>query len=172
MDADYADDIAVLANTPSQTENLQHSLEREAAGIGHHFNTDKTEYMCLNKRGDISTLNGNSLKLVDKFTYFGSSVLSTETDINTWLAKAWTTIDGLSVIWKWDLTDKIKRSFFQEAVVLILRDGCTIWTLTKRMEKKVDCNYTRILRVILNKSRRQHPTKQQPPSSHHENYQS
>ena len=31
----------------------------------------------------------------------------------------------------------------------------------KRMEKKLDGNYTRMLRVILNKSWRQHPTKQQ-----------
>ena len=44
---------------------------------------------------------------VDKFTYLGSSVSSTETDINTRLAKAWTPIDRLSVIWKSDLTDKI-----------------------------------------------------------------
>ena len=38
--------------------------------------------------------------------------------------------------------------------------GCTTWTLTKRMEKKLNCNYTRMLRAILNKSWRQHPTKQ------------
>ena len=41
----------------------------------------------------------------------------TETDINTRLANAWIAIDKLSVIWKSDLTDKIKRSFFQAAVV-------------------------------------------------------
>ena len=69
-------------------------------------------------------LNGSSLKLVDKFTYQGSCVSSTETDINTQLAKAWTAINRLSVIWKSDLTDKIKRSFFQ-AVVSILLYGCT-----------------------------------------------
>ena len=39
--------------------------------------------------------------------------------------------------------------------------GYTTWTLTKRMEKKLDNNYTRMLRAILNKSWRQHPTKQQ-----------
>ena len=57
---------------------------------------------------DISTLNGSSLKLVDKSTYLGSSVSPTETDINTLLARTWTAIDRLSVIWKSDLTDKIK----------------------------------------------------------------
>ena len=38
---------------------------------------------------------------------------------------------------------------------------CTTWTLTKHMEKKLYDNYTRKLRVVLDKSWRQHPTKQQ-----------
>ena len=37
----------------------------------------------------------------------------------------------------------------------------TLWTLTKRLEKKIDGNYTRMLRAILNKYWRQHPTKHQ-----------
>ena len=97
-DADYADDIALLANTPNQAETQLHSLERAAAGIGLHVNAHKTEFMCFNKKGDISTLYGTSLKLVDKFTYLGSSVSSTEKDIDTRLTKAWTAIDRLSII--------------------------------------------------------------------------
>ena len=150
-DADYADDTALLENTSAQTETLIHSLERAAAGICLHVNTDKTEYMCFNQRGDISTFIGSSLKLVDKFTYQRSSVLSTEKDINTRLAKVWTAIHRLSVIWKSDLTDKIKCSFFQATVVSILLYGCTTWTVTKRMEKKLDRNHARMLRAILNK---------------------
>ena len=96
-DADYADDIALLANTPNQTETLLHSLERAAAGIGIHVNAHKTKYMCYNQTGDISTLDGTSLKLVDKFTYLGSSVSSTEKDIDTRLTKAWTAVDKLSM---------------------------------------------------------------------------
>ena len=160
-DADYADDIAILANAPAQAETILHSLERAAAGIGLHVNAHKTEYMCFNQTGDISTLNSSSLKLVDKFTYLGCSVSSTEIDIDTRLTKAWTAINRLSVIWKSDLTDKMKRSFFQAAIVSILLYGCTTWTLTKRLEKRLDRNYTRILWAILNRSLRQHPTKQQ-----------
>ena len=119
-DADYADDIEILANTPNQAETLLHSLEQAAAGIGLHVNEHKTEYMCFNQTGDISTLDGSSLKLVDKFTYLGSSISSTKKDIVTRLTKAWTAIDKLSIIWKSDLTDKMKRSFFQAAVVSIL----------------------------------------------------
>ena len=108
-----------------------------------------------------STLEGTPLKLVDKFTYLGSSVESIKKDIETRLAKAWTAINRLSIIWKSDLTDKMKRSFFQAAVTSILLYGCTTWTLTKRLEKKLDGNYTRMLRAILNKSWRQHPTRHQ-----------
>ena len=63
--------------------------------------------------------------------------------------------------WKSNLTDKMKRSFFQAVVVSIQLYGCTTWTLTKRLEKKLDGNYTRILRAILNKSWWQYPTKHQ-----------
>ena len=125
-DADYTDDIAILANTPNQAETRLRSLEQAAAGIGLHVNAHKTKYMCFNQTGDISTQDWSSLNQVDKFTYIGSSVSSTENDIDTWLMKAWTAIDKLLIIWKSDLTDKMKRSFFQAAVVSILLYGCTI----------------------------------------------
>ena len=89
------------------------------------------KYGYFNEKFDISTRNGSSLKLVDKFTYLWSNVSSTETDIITLLAKVWTAIHRLLAIWKGkgmnskvmdsyplaishmeDLTDKIKRSFF------------------------------------------------------------
>ena len=117
--------------------------------------------MCYNQTGDISTPDGAYQKLIDKFTYLGRSVKSTEKDIDTRLTKAWTAIDRLSVIWKSDLADKMKRSYFQVAVVSILLYGCTTWTLTKRLKKTLDGNYTRTLRAILNKSWRQHPTRHQ-----------
>ena len=55
----------------------------------------------------------------------------------------------------------MKRSSFQVAVTSILLYVCTTWTLTKRLEKKLDGNYTRMLRAILNKSWQQHPTRHQ-----------
>ena len=171
--ADYPDDIAILANTPNQAETLLHSLERAAAGICLHVNAHKTEFMFFNQAGDIPTLEGTSLKLVDKFTYLGSSVSSTEKDIDTQLTKAWTAIDKLSIIWKSNLTNKIKRSFFQAAVVSILLYGCTTWTLTKRLEKKLDGNYTRMfasnIEQVLAATPQKAPTIR-PPVSHQENY--
>ena len=83
------------------------------------------------------------------------------------LVKAWVLKGFLGLIWRYFCVFvseyKMKRSFFQAAVVWILLYGCTTWTLTKRLEKKLNGNYTRMLRVILNKSRRQHPTRHLPP---------
>ena len=47
---------AILANTPAQAETQLHTLERASAGIGLHVNAHKTEYMCFNQTGDISSL--------------------------------------------------------------------------------------------------------------------
>ena len=114
-DADYANDTVLLASTPTQAEILLQSLEQASAGIGLHVNAHKTENMCFTQRGDISAQNGSSLKLVDKFTYLGRSVSSTETDINTRLEKVQKAIDRISVIWKSDQTDKIKLFFFSSS---------------------------------------------------------
>ena len=131
--------------------------------------------MCYNQTGDISTQDGTPLKLVDKFTYLGSSVTSTEEDINTRLTKAWTAINRLSIIWKSDLTDKMKRSFFQAAFTSILLYGCTTWTLKKtageearwQLHKNTASNLEQVLAATPHKT----PTVR-PPASYHENYSS
>ena len=80
--ADYADDIPILANTPNQAKTLLHTLAEATAGIGLYVSVHKTEYMCYNQTGNISTLDRTPRKLVDKFTYLGNSVSATERDID------------------------------------------------------------------------------------------
>ena len=133
MDEDYTDDIPLHANSPAQAKSQLHSLEQAAVSIGFHVSTDKAEYMCFNQRGYITTLKSSLLKLVGKFPHLGSHVSSTKNGINMWLAKALIAIDRLLVIWKSDLTDKIKCSFFQATVVSVQLYRCTTWTLTKSL---------------------------------------
>ena len=116
---------------------------------------------CFNQKENTSTLNCASLQLADKLTYLKSSISSNENDINMWPAKAWTAIYRLSIIWKRDLSDKIKCNFFQAVVLSILWYGCITSMQTKQIEKRLDRNSTRILQAISNKSWKQNPTKQQ-----------
>ena len=81
------------------------------------------------------------------------------------VVKAWISIDKLLIIWKSDLTDKMKRSFFQAVVMSILLYGCTTWTLRKWLEKNVGSNIEQVLAATPHKA----PTIE-PPASHHENY--
>ena len=111
-DTYYADDIAILANPSTLAETLLHSLERAAADISLHVNAHKREYMCFNQTGDISTLGSSSLNLVDKFTYLGSSVSSTEKHIDMRLSKAWRANNRLSVIWESLPYDRLTETQF------------------------------------------------------------
>ena len=140
--------------------------------LGLYVNAHKTEYMCYNQTGDISTLEGTPLKLIDKFTYLRSSVSSTEKDIDTRLTKAWTDIDRLSIIWKSDRTDKMKRSFFQAAVASIrmhyMDSNKTAGEEARRqLHKNAASNLEQVLAATPHKT----PTVR-PPASYHENYSS
>ena len=113
--------------------------------------TSKTENMYFKQIGTNSTLSGKPLKVVDQFTYLGSNISSIESDVNIRFVKVRNAIDRLSIIWKSNLSDEIKRDFLHAVAVSILLYGCTIWTLTKRIEKKLNGKYTRMLCALLNK---------------------
>ena len=132
-DADYADDLELLANTPAQAESQLHIQVPAVEGIYRYMNGNKRKFMCFKQKGAISTLSGKPLKLEDQFTYLGTNISSTESDVNIHLAKVCNAIDSWSILWKSDVSNKIKWDFFQ--AVFILLYGCTIWTLTKRKEK-------------------------------------
>ena len=84
-----------------------------------------------------------------QFIYLGSNISSTENNDSIRIGKAR----------KSDLSDQIKLEFYQDEAMSVLLNGCTIWTLMKRPEKKLDGNYTRMLRVVLNKLWKQQLTK-------------
>ena len=112
---------------------------RQQESIGLHVNAKKkkTEYMCFTREGVISSLNCDHLKLVDKLTYIGSSVSSTESHGNMNLSKACTAIDKISIILNSDISEKIIQGYFQAVVVTALRYACPTCTLLKCIEKKI-----------------------------------
>ena len=69
MDADYANDIALLAYTSTQSESLLHTMEWKADSIGLHVNADKTNFMCFNQVGDIIIPNVRALPWKQRLIY-------------------------------------------------------------------------------------------------------
>ena len=115
-------------------------------------------YACVYEYVWAYCLNGHEIVL--EFSPIPSetgSVSSTENDINMRLATAWTAIDRLLIRRKSNLSDEIKRNFFQVAVASILRYGR--WSRGREKARRELHKNSR--RAILNKSWKQHPKKQQ-----------
>ena len=159
-DADYADDIAILTDYLGNATSLLHGIEKLAKEIGLYVNAVKTEFICLNQDASagMSCLSGEKIKRADDFKYLGSYIASTKRDVDIRLGKAWGALKGMDKIWKSNLPDKLKRNFFRATVESVLTYGSTTWTLTSKLEKKIDGAYTRMLRAALNRSWRDHPT--------------
>ena len=94
----------LLTNTPAQAESLLNCLEQAAGDIGLNINASST--VCVLSEKELPTLSGKSLKLVDQFTYLGSNISLTESDVNIHQAKSRNAFDRLSIIWKFDLFAK------------------------------------------------------------------
>ena len=170
-DIDYADDLALTSDTIEEATQLLHHLEVAAKEIGLRINAKKTEFISFNQAGQIKSLDGSNIKSVEDFTYLGSRIISSDSDIQVRKAKAWAALNKMDKIWKSSLPKYLKRRFFSSVVESVLLYGSTTWTLTKEQESRLDGCYTRMLRAALNISWKDHPTKQQlygklPPISH------
>ena len=91
--------------------------------------------------------------------YIGSNISSTGSDVSINIEKVWNAIDRFSIKWKSDLSDK--RNFFRAVTMSVILYVCSPSILAKLWEKKLDGKCTRMLRAVMNKSSKQHPTKQQ-----------
>ena len=108
-DVDYADDLALLSDTMEEATKLLHFVEEAASEIGLYINAGKTEFICYNLEGHIKSRNGNHIKSVNEFVYLGSNIQSTERDIKIRKGKAWGALNGLSIIWKSSLPEKLEE---------------------------------------------------------------
>ena len=158
-DTDFADDIALLSNLVEEGQLLLLRVESAAAQVGLHVNQKKTEYIVKNQpEGNLITLNGGTLKEVEDFLYLGSWIGSTEKDMGTRIGKSWVALNKMNTIWKSNLSKNIKIGFFQATVESILLYGAETWTLTRKLEKRLDGVYTKLLRAALNISWKAHVT--------------
>ena len=97
----------------------------------------------------MKTRDGTVLEIVDEFTYLGSLVSSTYSDIKRRIALAWNACNKLHKIWKSSLSSDFKLRLFTSTVESVLLYGCEAWTLDVKLEKKIDGCYTRLLRSVL-----------------------
>ena len=157
-DVDYADDLAIVTDKTSEAILLLHTIEKAAQEIGLSINTGKMKFISINQGINevIKRLNGKNIKEDSGFKYLGSYIQSTEKYINIRLTKSWAALNEMNSIWKSRLPDKMKPNFFRETVKSVLIYGPVSWTLTNALAKRLNGNYTPMLRIILNRSWKDH----------------
>ena len=65
---------------------------------------------------------------------------------------AWSACNDLHKIWAFDLNVELKVQFVQAFVEPILLYDSETWTLSRKMEKRLDGTYTRLLMRVKNLS--------------------
>ena len=160
-DTDFADDIALVTEELEQAQDFLHCVQENAAKIGLHLNSDKTEFMSFNQVQDtvLKTVNNENIKKVDNFKYLGAWIDDTANDVKVRKALAWKSCNILNKIWKWSLCKSLKLRIFLTLVGSVVLYGSETWTLTKCLEKSIDGTYTRLLRPVFNVSWSDHLTK-------------
>ena len=124
-DIDYADDLTLTSDTIEDTTQLLHHLETSAKEIGLFINAKKTEFISFNQKGQMKSLNGKEIKAVEDFTYLGSRIVSSESDIQIRKPKAWSALNNMNKIWKSSLPNYLKRNFFTSVVESVQLYGST-----------------------------------------------
>ena len=163
-DADFADDIALISQSLANAQSLLRSLEEASNCVGLYLNESKTEYMnkcSLHTNDGIKTLQETLLKLVEDYKYLGSYISSSLKDFITRKGMTWSACNDLNKIWKSHLNKNIKLHIFKTIIEPILLYGSKTWTLSKKMEDRLDGTYTRLLMRVQNISWKSHPTKKQ-----------
>ena len=77
-DLDYADDIALFADTIQEVELLLHKLESASKSTGIFLNPSKTKYIHINPSANdsVHSSDGSKIEKVEDFKYIGSYINS------------------------------------------------------------------------------------------------
>ena len=78
--------------------------------------------------------------------------------LNIRKALAWAACNKLDKIWHSNLPSSVKVQTFQTLIEPVHTYGSDTWTLSTKLEKRLDGTYTNLLRRVQNISRRDHAT--------------
>ena len=152
----FADDAALVAHNE---ETLQHFMDKLSAACNifrMQISVKKTVVLAQNTdTAPNIQLNGNSLDVVSKFNYLGSTVTSStafDEEVSSRIGRA-ATVFGKLTSRAWNnkkLTTRTKILIYQACVLSTLLYGAETWTTYAKHEKRLNAFHLRCLRKILN----------------------
>ena len=104
----------------------------------------------------VNSRDGTLLKIIENFKYLEAWIKNTDKDFKVRKALAWSACHKLRKIWKSKLSKRIAIRLFIATVESVLLYCAETWIITQTMKRHLDGCYTRMLRMALNVSWKQH----------------
>ena len=159
VDLDFADDVALLADSWLVMVAMVMRMEQVTQRFGINISARKSEVLFIGRgEGDVRMedlqLRGQPMKRVEEFTYLGSIITSdgkSIQDIERRRAGATRAFGTLRKrMWgRREISLKVKMKVFNALVIPVLLYGATAWALTKTEERRLDAFEMGMLRSIL-----------------------
>ena len=131
-DLDFADDLALLADSNNTLQEMTNDLDRYGKMIGLRISSEKTKTMTIGPQHTTSiTLEGQPIEDVSKFPYLGSTIANdrnAETDFLQRIGKASAVFLRLQKVWSLTTIDKAKKiQLYMSIVVPTAIYACETW---------------------------------------------
>ncbi|KAI8494398.1 hypothetical protein Bbelb_276240 [Branchiostoma belcheri] len=143
-DLDFTDDIAGLAESTKDLQDLVSEIGSTAGGIGLTISGKKTKKMLTGSHSPPTSvfIDGKEVKTVQNFTYLGSSINSNgdmDNELDCRVGKASAAFNQLGKLWRnKKLSLKTKMRFYNSNVLSTLLYGCETWHLKLSQERRLD----------------------------------
>jgi len=161
----YADDTVLIASTAGELQVLLDRINRVSLQYGIKINERKTKYMVISKQDRVSdnlSLNGEAVERCHHFKYLGCLVnerWEMAQEINSRIEQARGVFTRMKKVFSdRTLSLKLRLKMIQCYVFPIVLYGMEGWTLTQRLEEKINAFEMWIYRRILKISWRDHVT--------------
>ncbi|CAF4752909.1 unnamed protein product [Pieris macdunnoughi] len=148
----FADDIAVIAETAKDLDEMMRSLDCESSKIGLEMNVNKTKILTNNRERQI-VIKGNNIEYVRQYIYLGKQISfktsNNEEEVTRRINTTWKKFWALKEILKGNYSSHMKRTIFDTCLLPCLLYGCQTWTFTNKIKQKIKSNQTAMERSML-----------------------
>ena len=154
VDLEYADDIALIFEDQSEAQALLNRLTTIIPSFGMRLAPSKCKVMLQNVQSpDISLkIQGESLEIVENFTYLGSCISSdgsVSDEVSARISKARITFANLRHLWRQKgISLDLKGRVYQATVRAVLLYGCETWPLRTDDVRRLQVFDHRCLRSV------------------------
>ncbi|MES9976207.1 MAG: reverse transcriptase domain-containing protein [Candidatus Thiodiazotropha sp.] len=154
-DLEFADDIVILADNPSNLQPVLDRINHYAAAIGLQINATKTKFFTTSADPSPQlTIQGEEIELVSTFRYLGSTLLpngQAKEEIPIRINKARFAFQQLKrSLWnRSEISLRTKLRVYRAAIRPVLMYGCETWPLRKEDIRRMEVFDHWCLRRIL-----------------------